>query len=180
MIPPLVLVGPTASGKTSVALALAPAFGAEVVCADSMTVYRGMDVGTAKPPAAARAVVPHHLLDLVPPLHRFTVAEFQAAARAALDAIRARGRRPMVVGGSGLYVRATIDPLRFPPHDPAVRARLERLDPEERALRLKRADPRASEWIDPRNHRRVVRALEVIELTGRRYSASLPDRKSVV
>jgi tRNA dimethylallyltransferase len=168
---PLALVGPTASGKTALAAELAEAFDAEIVCADSMTIYRGMDVGTAKPSAAERARVPHHLLDIAEPGERFTVARFQAAARAALDDIAARGKRALIVGGSGLYFRAIVDALEFPPHDPAVRARLEREDPAALAERLKTLDPVAAGAIDARNPRRVVRALEVVEITGRPFSS---------
>lgn len=167
----LALVGPTASGKTRVALALAPRLDAEILCVDSMTVYRGMDVGTAKPGASDRSAVPHHLLDIWDPLEPFSVAEFQFRARDAIAGIQARGRVPLLVGGSGLYFRAVVDDLEFPPTDPAVRARLEGEDPADLLVRLKEADPDAAAWIDPSNLRRVVRALEVIELTGRPFSA---------
>jgi tRNA dimethylallyltransferase len=171
VISPLALVGPTASGKTEVAVRLAEAAGAEIVCIDSMTVYRGMDVGTAKPTEEQRDRVPHHLLDLVDPAHPFSVAEFQSAARAAIDDIAAREAIPLLVGGSGLYFRALVDDLEFPPTDPTVRARLQAEDPEELRVRLKELDPEAAVFIDPANVRRVVRALEVIELTGRPFSS---------
>ncbi|MBI4729920.1 MAG: tRNA (adenosine(37)-N6)-dimethylallyltransferase MiaA [Acidobacteria bacterium] len=169
--PALALVGPTASGKTAISLAVAPGAGAEIVCVDSMTVYRGMDVGTAKPSPADRARVPHHLLDLCDPGEAFSVAEFQRAARSALAAIRARGRVPLLVGGSGLYLRAVVDDLEFPPADPEVRARLAREETGALVGRLRSKDPGAAEKIDPANRRRVLRALEVIEITGRPFSS---------
>jgi len=167
----LALVGPTASGKTEVAVSLAEKFGAEIVCTDSMTVYRGMDVGTAKPSTADRARARHHLLDVADPGETFSVARCQRLARAAFEEIRARGAVPLVVGGSGLYFRAAVDDLLFPPTDPAVRARIESEDNESLAARLKREDPDAAAFIDPANRRRVVRALEVIDLTGRPFSS---------
>ena len=119
------LVGPTASGKTEAGIAVAERLGAEVVSVDSMLVYRGMDVGTAKPTAEQRSRVPHHLLDVAEPAERFTVARFQALAREAVAEIRGRGRVPLLVGGSGLYFRAVVDELTFPPEDPATRGVLE-------------------------------------------------------
>ena len=167
----LALVGPTASGKTAAALALAPSFDAEIVNVDSTALYRGMDIGTAKPTAAERAVVPHHLIDVADPGETVTVAAFQALARAAIDDVRARGRTPLLVGGSGLYFRAAVDALEFPPTDPAVRARLEEEPLPALAARLQAEDPDALAFVDVRNERRVVRALEVIELTGRPFSS---------
>lgn len=123
--PVLALVGPTASGKTALALELAPRLGAEVVSADAMLVYRGMDIGTAKPTAAERARVPHHLVDVVDPAEEFSVARFQPMARAAIDDVLARDRIPLLVGGSGLYFHAVVDEFAFPPTDPAIRRRLE-------------------------------------------------------
>ena len=165
------LVGPTASGKTDVALSLAEELGAEIVCADSMTVYRGMDVGTAKPSAEARARVPHHLLDVADPGEEFSVARYQGLARAAISDVRERNAAQMVVGGSGLYFRAAVDNLDFPPTDATVRKRIETEDTESLAARLKREDPEAAAFVDLANRRRVVRALEVIELTGRPFSS---------
>lgn len=167
------LVGPTATGKTQVALEIAGAAApiGEICCADSMTVYRGMDVGTAKPSTADRARIPHHLLDLASPSERFTVARFQTAARLALEDITSRGRPAIVVGGSGLYVRAALDPLEFPADDAEVRARLSALEPEVLRARLREVDPAAARAIDPANLRRVVRALEVFEVTGRPFSS---------
>jgi len=167
----IALVGPTATGKTALGIALAERLNAEIVCVDSMTVYRGMDVGTAKPTAEDRARVPHHLLDVFEPGERPTVATFQRAARSAIEGIRARDRVPMVTGGSGLYFRAAVDDLDFPPTDPVVRARLAAEDPEALALRLKERDSDAAAFIEPANTRRVIRALEVIELTGRPFSS---------
>ena len=173
--PPLALVGPTAGGKTEASIALARSLEAEIVVVDSMTVYRGMDVGTAKPTAAERAAVPHHLLDLAEPSQPFSVAAFQAAARDALAEIAGRGRAALLVGGSGLYFRAVVDDLEFPGTDPVLR-RL--LDAEGRAVgagrlhrRLADLDPAAAGKIDPENLRRTVRALEVAALTGRRFSS---------
>jgi tRNA dimethylallyltransferase len=164
------LVGPTASGKTEAGIALAEALGAEVCSVDSMLIYRGMDVGTAKPTSAQRARVAHHLMDLASPSERFTVARYQAAARATLATIS----RPLLVGGSGLYFRAIVDDLAFPPEDAEVRAALEReaaaLGVERLYRRLADLDPVAAARIEPSNVRRVVRALEVPAITGARFS----------
>ena len=167
----LALVGPTASGKSSVALVLAEAFGCEIVSADSMTVYRGMDIGTAKPTRDDRARIPHHLIDVVDPGDAFSVARYQRLARDAMSEIRSRGAVPLVAGGSGLYFRAAVDDLDFPPTDADVRSRLEREDDETLAVRLKREDPEAATFVDLANRRRVVRALEVIEITGKPFSS---------
>lgn len=171
----IAIVGPTASGKTEAALRIAEAFGAEILSIDSMVVYRGMDVGTAKPTSAQRARVPHHLLDLVEPSEPFSVATFQVAARAAAEDVRRRGLPPLLVGGSGLYFRAVVDDLALPGTEPAVRAELE----EEAALvgphpmhgRLTDLDPAAASKIEPDNVRRTVRALEVAAITGRAFSS---------
>lgn len=167
----LALVGPTASGKTQIALRLAPELGAEVLSVDSMQVYRGMDVGTAKPAPEERAGVPHHLLDLCEPGKPFSVAEFQRAARVVLAAIRRAGKFPLLVGGSGLYYRAIVDDLDFPPTDPSVRRNLERASPQALWERLVREDPDAASRIEPANVRRIIRALEVLKITGRRFSS---------
>lgn len=178
---PLVVavVGPTATGKSDLAVELALALGGEVLNADALQLYRGMDVGTAKLTREERRGVPHHLLDVLDPREEASVAGYQELARAAVDDVHARGRRVVAAGGSGLYVRALLDHMEFPGTDPQVRARLEaRVEAEgSRALHdeLARLDPEAAASIGPRNARRVVRALEVIELTGRRYSASLPQ-----
>ncbi|HYR61523.1 MAG TPA: tRNA (adenosine(37)-N6)-dimethylallyltransferase MiaA [Actinomycetota bacterium] len=174
MIRVLAVVGPTAAGKTALSLEVADALGAEIVSMDSAMVYRGMDIGTDKPPPAAMARVPHHLVDALEPSHTLTVAEFQAMARGAIADVAARGRLPLLVGGSGLYFRAVVDPLEFPGTDPAVRARLEHEAETAGALalhqRLHGADPDAAARIDPLNARRTIRALEVLEVTGRRFS----------
>jgi tRNA dimethylallyltransferase len=165
------LVGPTASGKTEAGMALAERLGAEVVSVDSMLVYRGMDVGTAKPTPEQRSRVRHHLLDLADPSERFTVARYQGEAGRALSA----APRPLLVGGSGLYYRAVVDRLLFPPEDQAVRAALEaeadELGAEELYRRLADSDPVAAARIDPANVRRIVRALEVTAITGAQFSS---------
>ena len=173
--PFLAIVGPTASGKTEAAIEVAERLGAEIVSVDSTTVYRGMDVGTAKPPAELRARVPHHLIDVAEPSEGFAVARYQELAREAVEAIRGRGREALLVGGSGLYFRAVVDDLAFPPTDPEVREALER-EAElvgARGLheRLAAADPEAANKIEPDNVRRTVRALEVVELTGQTFSS---------
>lgn len=172
--PPLALVGPTAVGKTDLSLALAEAMDGEIVSIDSMLVYRGMDVGTAKPSAGERARVPHHLIDVVEPSEPFSVARFQEAARIAIAQIAARGRPPLLVGGSGLYFRAVVDDLEFPGTDVATRSELERqagaLGPERMYERLSATDPVAAARIDPGNVRRTIRALEVHAITGRPFS----------
>ena len=167
----LALVGPTASGKTEAALAIAPHLGAEIVSVDSMLVYRGMDVGTGKPTAEQRATVPHHLLDLAEPSERFTVARFQELARGVLRSVA----RPLLVGGSGLYLRAVVDDLAFPPEDPVVRASLEAeaddLGAEALYRRLAEMDPVAAARIEPGNVRRIIRALEVTAISGAPFSS---------
>ena len=175
----ITVVGPTAAGKSALSIALAHELGGEVVNADSMQLYRGMDVGTAKLTVAEREGVPHHLLDVWDVTAPAAVAEYQALARAAIDDILGRGRIPLLVGGSGLYVRAVLEEFEFPGTDPFIRARLE----EELAVsgpgplhdRLRHWDPAAAENILPSNGRRIVRALEVIELTGRPFTATLPQ-----
>jgi len=171
----LALVGPTAAGKTALALQVAPELGAEIVSMDSAMVYRGMDIGTDKPSAADRDRVPHHLIDIVDPSHTLTVADFQTRARAAVAVVLAGGKVPLLVGGSGLYVRAVIDPFDFPGTDASVRAALEAEAAQVGALalyrRLEALDPQAASAIDPANLRRTIRALEVIEVTGQLFSA---------
>jgi tRNA dimethylallyltransferase len=173
--PLLALVGPTASGKTEAALDVAGRLGAEIVSIDSMLVYRGMDVGTAKPTAAERALVPHHLLDVADPGLPFTVSEFQRLALHALGEVRARGRNALLVGGSGLYFRAVVDGLSFPATDPTVRTELEAeaVGAGAGAMyeRLRALDPAAAAKIEPGNVRRTIRALEVVALTGRPFSS---------
>lgn len=181
-MPPVVaVVGPTAAGKTDLSLDLAEALGGEVVNTDSMQLYRGMDIGTAKLPEAEWRGIPHHLLDVLEVTEPATVAEFQGWARAAVDDCRARGVTPVLVGGSALYTRAVLDRFDFPGTDPVVRAGLEALLESEGALamhaRLAEVDPLAATAIIPTNGRRVVRALEVVQITGRPFSASLPRQE---
>jgi tRNA dimethylallyltransferase len=169
--PPLFLAGPTASGKSAVALALAERHGGEIISVDSMQVYRGLDLGTAKPSAAERARVPHHLLDVADLTEPFNAARFVALARAAEADIRARGRWPIYCGGTGLYFKALLSGLGdSPPGDAAVRAQLEATPLPELLRELEQRDPATFARIDRANPRRVVRALEVIRLTGRPYS----------
>jgi tRNA dimethylallyltransferase len=181
--PVITVVGPTAGGKSELSLALAHALDGEVVNADSMQLYQGMDIGTAKLTISERAGVPHHLLDIWPVTQAASVSEYQVLARNAIDDIRLRGRTPILVGGSGLYVRAAIDKLQFPGTDPDLRARLEKeltqLGPAALHARLSALDPPAAAAILPGNGRRIVRALEVIEMSGRPFSATLPDYESV-
>ena len=167
----LAIVGPTASGKSALALEVARALGdVELVSVDSMQVYRGLDIGTAKPSRAEQAEVPHHLIDVAEPTEEWSVARFQQEARAAVADVEARGRRALLVGGTGLYVQAVIDPLTFPPEDRAVRQRiLERGGDLHR--QLAELDPTAAAGIEPGNTRRIARALEVIEITGRPFSS---------
>ncbi len=173
------VVGPTAVGKSDLAVALARELGGEVVNADSMQLYRGMDIGTAKLTPAERHGVPHHLLDVLDVRDEASVAAYQRDACAALEQIVGRGHVPVLVGGSGLYVRAVLDSLEFPGTDPQVRARLEAelaaRGPAALHERLTQVDPAAAAAILPGNGRRIVRALEVVELTGRPYRATMPS-----
>jgi tRNA dimethylallyltransferase len=175
-VPVAAIVGATGVGKTEVSVAVAPRLDAEIVSVDSMQIYRGLDIGTAKPSTPMRADVPHHLIDLLDPSHEVTVAEFQKLGRDAIADISARDKRPLLVGGSGLYFRAIVDDLRFPPRSMEVRRNLESEIAEQGAEalyeRLTTLDPRAAARIDPRNGRRITRALEVIEVTGRPFSDS--------
>lgn len=177
------VVGPTATGKSDLALDLAEVLGGEVVNADASQLYRGMDIGTAKLPPDQRRGIPHYQLDVLDVTDEASVAAYQAASRRDLDAVAGRGLHPVVVGGSGLYVRAALDVLDIPPTDRAVRSRLEseaqELGVEAMAGRLRAVDPVAMEQIQPNNVRRIVRALEVVELTGRPFSATMPRREFV-
>ncbi|MEN3306830.1 MAG: tRNA dimethylallyltransferase [Micromonosporaceae bacterium] len=172
------VVGPTAAGKSALGLALAKVLGGEVVNADSMQLYRGMDIGTAKLTEAEREGVPHHVLDIWDVTEPASVAQYQRAARAAIDDIRARGRTPLLVGGSGLYLRAVLERFEFPGTDAGLRAALEtelaRVGPHPLHERLAARDPGAAARILPSNGRRIVRALEVVELTGGPFEAALP------
>ncbi|REF31561.1 tRNA dimethylallyltransferase [Calidifontibacter indicus] len=179
--PIVAVVGPTATGKSDLAVALAERLGGEVVNTDASQLYRGMDIGTAKLTVAERRGVPHHQLDVLEVTEEASVAAYQQLSRADIEAIRSRGNVPVLVGGSGLYVRAATDVLEIPPTDAAVRGRLEAelaaagTTPMYDRLRL--ADPEAAANILPSNGRRIVRALEVIELTGRPFSATMPRRE---
>lgn len=179
----IAVVGPTAAGKSDLGVFLARHLGGEVVNADSMQLYRGMDIGTAKLTPDERGGVPHHLLDVWDVTEAASVAEYQRLARAEIDRLLAEGRTPVLVGGSGLYVRGAIDALEFPGTDPAVRARLEAeleaRGPGALHARLAAADPEAGRAILPGNGRRIVRALEVIEITGRPFTANLPGHDAV-
>ncbi|MGE5286496.1 MAG: tRNA (adenosine(37)-N6)-dimethylallyltransferase MiaA [Micromonosporaceae bacterium] len=179
----IAIVGPTAAGKSALSVELAREIGGEVVNADSMQLYRGMDIGTAKLTQAERRGVPHHLLDVWDVREPASVAEYQRLARETIDAVIARGAAPILVGGSGLYVRAALDNLSFPATDPLVRERLEAELTEHGSSamheRLSRLDAAAAAAILPGNGRRIVRALEVIELSGRPFTATLPAYESV-
>jgi tRNA dimethylallyltransferase len=178
------VVGPTATGKSDLGIALALALEGEIINADAMQLYRGMDIGTAKLAVDQRQGVPHHLLDVLAVSQEASVAAYQRDVRACIADVRSRGRTPVLVGGSGLYVRAALDELEIPPTDPEVRSSLERqadrIGAERLHQRLSGLDPAAAERILPGNVRRVVRALEVIELTGRPFSATLPEPTYVV
>ncbi len=168
------VVGPTASGKSRAAMEVARGRDdVELVAVDAFTIYRGMDIGTAKPAPSDRAAVPHHAIDLLDPTEEVDVAWFQGVARAAIADVQERGQVPVLVGGSGLYFRAVVDDMRFAPHDPDVRARLEQRwgdDPAGAHAAVAERDPAAADRIEPNNLRRSVRALEVMELTGDRFS----------
>jgi tRNA dimethylallyltransferase len=177
-LPVVAVVGPTASGKTYLSLDLAERLGGEIVNTDAMQVYRGMDIGTAKLPPDQRRGIPHHLLDTLSVRDPATVAEFQGWARSVIDRLREAGVPPVLVGGSALYTRAILDRFEFPGTDPAVRRgledELERLGSGVLHRRLAEVDPEAAGRIIPANGRRIVRALEVVAITGRPFSASLP------
>ncbi len=174
-------MGPTASGKSSLALRLAQDLDAEIVSVDSMQVYRGMDIGTAKATADDQALVPHHMVDIVDPADEYDVASFQAAARAALAGAGERGRPALIVGGSGLHLRVTVDPYTFGGQDARVRAELESLGIDELRGRLLTVDRHAAESVDLDNPRRVIRALEIHAVDGVTPTAraASPERRAV-
>lgn len=183
------IVGPTASGKTGLGIALAKKLAergvrAEIINADAYQMYRYMDIGTAKASAQEQAEVPHHLLDIIDPEETMTVARFQDLARKCIRELQSRGVRPILVGGSGLYARAAVDDITFPGTDASIRAALEERERKEGAGalfdELQKKDPVAAAHMDARNPRRTIRALEVIELTGKPYSATLPRYKYVI
>ena len=175
---PVAVVGPTATGKSDLAVALALRLGGEVVNADALQLYRGMDIGTAKLPESERHGVPHHLLDVLDVTETASVATYQRAARGVVEELLGAGRTPVLVGGSGLYLRAVLDDLEFPATDARARSVLETeladVGPAVLHARLNAVDPVAAGSILPSNGRRVVRALEVVEITGRPFSATMP------
>ncbi len=183
-LPVVAVVGPTASGKSDLALGLAERLGGEVVNADAMQLYLGMDIGTAKLPVAQRRGIPHHQLDVLDVREEASVAAYQRHSRADIAAIRRRGRHAVLVGGSGLYVRAALDHLDIPPTDRGVRAALAAELAEHGVAplraRLAELDPAAADAIEANNGRRIVRALEVVALTGRPFSATMPTRTHVL
>ncbi len=174
----LAIIGPTASGKSAVALGVAGRAGGEIVSADSMQVYRGLDIGTAKPSPEERHRIPHHLIDVADPAESFSVATYQSLARQALRAINCRGRLPVVVGGTGLYVRALLYDYDFSPpgRDPALRSELEEqagsAGPPALHCRLRQVDPQAAARIHPNDARLIIRAIEVWETTGKPLSST--------
>ncbi len=173
----IAVVGPTATGKSDLGLALAAALGGEIVNADAMALYRGLDIGTAKPSARQCAGIRHHLFDVLDVTEAASVAAYQRAARTVVEDLRAAGRTPVLVGGSGLYVQAVVDELEFPGTDPALRnaleAELAELGSAVLHTRLAAVDPAAAAVVLPTNGRRIVRALEVVALTGRPFPARL-------
>ena len=178
----IVICGATATGKSDIALDIAERIGAEIINADSMQLYRGMDIGTAKLKVSERREVPHHLLDVLDVTEDSTVAWYQERARSAIAEIHSRGHHAIIVGGTGLYIKAILDDLNFPETDSQVRANLEKLGEEFGANylfeRLQELDPAAALAIDRANIRRIVRALEVIEITGKPFTANLPREDS--
>jgi len=178
----IVICGATATGKSDIALDIAEHIGAEIINADSMQLYRGMDIGTAKLKVAERRNIAHHMLDVLDVTEDSTVAWYQERARSAIAEIHSRGLHAIIVGGTGLYIKAILDDLNFPDTDPQVRANLEKLGEEFGAHylfeRLEELDPAAALAIDRANIRRIIRALEVIEITGKPFTANLPREDS--
>jgi len=182
-LPLIIICGATATGKSDLALEVAEKYNGEIINADSMQLYRGMDIGTAKLSLGERRNIPHHLLDILNVDQDASVASYQTLARSAIDNIHSRGKVAIVVGGTGLYIKSVIDEMNFPETDPALRKRLESeaelLGAAELYSRLRLLDPEAAAAIEPANTRRIIRALEVIEVTGEPYSANLPSDTSV-
>ena len=181
--PLIIICGPTATGKSDLALEVAAKFDGEIVNADSMQLYRVMDIVTAKLTLSERQGITHHLLDILDVSEDASVAQYQLQARAVVDEIRSRGKAAVIVGGTGLYIKSIIDEMNFPETDPQVRKKLEE-DAEifgtaELYSRLQVSDPQAAAAIEPANIRRIIRALEVIEVTGQPYSANLPSDTSL-
>ena len=184
MLAPLIVIcGPTATGKSDLALEVAHEIGGEIINADSMQLYRGMDIGTAKLSRQEQQGRPHHLLDILDVSQDASVAQYQSLARSAIDEIRSRGKAAILVGGTGLYIKAVIDEMNFPETDPDLRSRLEAeasdFGTAHLYSRLQTLDPSAAAAIEPANTRRIIRALEVIEVTGQSYSANLPSDTSL-
>ena len=181
--PLIIICGATATGKSDLALEVAEKFNGEIINADSMQLYRGMDIGTAKLSLDERRGIQHHLLDILDVSEDASVARYQEQARAVVDDIRGRGKAAIVVGGTGLYIKSIIDEMNFPGTDPEIRSRLEdeaeSLGTAELFARLRNEDPEAAAAIEPANTRRIIRALEVIEVTGEPYSANLPSDTSL-
>jgi len=181
--PVIIICGPTATGKSDLALEVAGLIDGEIVNADSMQLYKGMDIGTAKLSIDERNGIPHHLLDILTVEEDASVAQYQTLARAAVDEIRSRNKAAIIVGGTGLYIKSIIDEMNFPETDPELRKKLENeaelLGTAELYSRLRLLDPEAATAIEPANTRRIIRALEVIEVTGQPYSANLPSDTSL-
>lgn len=179
----LVIAGATATGKSALSVSLAQAIDAEIINADSMQVYKGMDIGTAKISSEERQGISHHMLDVLHVNEDSTVAWYQSAAREKIDEIHSRGKNVVLVGGTGLYIKSVIDELNFPDTDPMVRHTLnkeaEELGIDAMFSRLEKLDPAAALAIDRANLRRIIRALEVIEITGQPFTANLPREESV-
>jgi tRNA dimethylallyltransferase len=178
----IVICGATATGKSDIAVEVAQEIGAEIINADSMQLYAGMDIGTAKLSLNERGGIPHHLLDILSVKEDSTVAWYQEIARRTIDEVHQRGNHALIVGGTGLYIKAVLDDLNFPDTDPVIRARLEmqaiELGSEALFAKLQELDPAAALAIDRANTRRIVRALEVIEISGKPFTANLPREDS--
>ena len=181
--PIIIICGPTATGKSDLAIEVASLIDGEIINADSMQLYKGMDIGTAKLAVEERAGIPHHLLDILTVDQDASVAQYQGLARAAIEEIESRNKGVIIVGGTGLYIKSIIDEMNFPETDAELRKKLEDeaelLGTAELYSRLRQLDPEAAAAIEPANSRRIIRALEVIEMTGKPYSANLPSDTSI-